>query len=215
MRCANVRPRVELIVSDALEDHPDAGRLGGRQLVTGEQVALRPFEPEPRHPHPGCLRYAPHARRRVAEPRGLAGDDEVGVEDHVGAAGDAPSLHRGHRRLRDLVQLGERLAEPSDHLHVGHRVPHAGGRSAAAGPAVDQSSPNPAQNARPSAASNTTLTLVSRSASSKAVSSSSRSCGVMVLNSSGRHRTSFLTAPYSSVRIALPIQEVQRVGRTP
>ena len=51
----------ELNVSDALEDHPDVGGLRSGQLVTGEQVALRPLEAEPRDPHPGVLPVLPHA----------------------------------------------------------------------------------------------------------------------------------------------------------
>ena len=66
------------------------------------------------------------------------------------------------------------------------------GVSAAAWPWVDQSSPKPAQKA-PSAAISTTLTP-GRAPLSNAAPSWSRSSGVMVLNSSGRHSTSRRTA---------------------
>ena len=49
------------------------------------------------------------------------------------------------------------------------------------GRAVDQSRPKPAQNAGPSALSNTTRTSWSRSAASRAAPSSSRRAGVIVL----------------------------------
>ena len=47
---------------------------GARDLVAGEQVALRLLEAHPVDPHRG-RRRAPHARRRVAERRALAGHD--------------------------------------------------------------------------------------------------------------------------------------------
>ena len=70
MRWASARGVVvELVVGDALEDHPGVGRLAPRELVAGEEVALGPLQAEPGDPHPGRLGHPPHPGRRVAERR--------------------------------------------------------------------------------------------------------------------------------------------------
>ena len=86
---------------------------------------------------------------------------------------------------------------------VSHTRPRAA--SSPACDTVDQSSPNPAQKALPSARTSTTRTSLSASAASSAAPSSSRSSTVIVLNSSGRHSTRWRTAPSSSMRIAVPM----------
>jgi hypothetical protein len=79
---------------------------------------------------------------------------------------------------------------------------------------VDQSSPNPAQKALPSARRRTTRTSSSRSAASRAASSSLRNASVIVLNSSGRPSTKWRTAPSSSTGMASPIRHVSLVVST-
>jgi len=72
------------------------------QLPAGALVDERtPLEPEPGHPHPRSFGGAPHAGRRVTERRRLGRHDDVGVEDHVCAAGHTPALHGGNGGLRD------------------------------------------------------------------------------------------------------------------
>ena len=85
-------PRQQLVVGHAFEDEPDVGRFACGDLVTGEQVPLRPFEAEAGDLDPRRLGHAPHTCRWVAEAGRFTRDDEVRVQDHVGAAGDAPAL---------------------------------------------------------------------------------------------------------------------------
>ena len=61
-------------VGHDLEDQAELGRLPRRDLVAGQQVALRPLEPHAVDPH-RRRRRAPDARRRIAERRALARDD--------------------------------------------------------------------------------------------------------------------------------------------
>ena len=112
------------VVGDDLEDQPDLRRLAGGDLVAGQQIALRALEPHAIDPHGGGGR-APDARRRIAEARALARDDHVGAQHHVGAAADAPALHRGDGRLLRVPELHVDVDEALHDAPVGDRVPRA------------------------------------------------------------------------------------------
>ena len=114
--------RLELRVGHDLEDQADARRLGRGDRVAGEQVALRLLETHAVDPHRGGRR-APDARGRVAEGRALARHDAVGTQHHVGAAADAPALHRGDRRLPRVPELHVGVDEGADHAQIGDGVP--------------------------------------------------------------------------------------------
>ncbi len=112
------------MLGHGLQDEADARRLGRGDLVARQQIALRALEPQPVDPHRRGRR-APYARGRVAERGALGGDDDVGAEHHVGAAADAPALHRRDGRLGRVPELHVGVDEARDHAEIGDRVPHA------------------------------------------------------------------------------------------
>src|SRR5258705_548201 len=83
---------------------PPPRGLGCGDLVAREGVAFRLREPNSVPQHRGRGRPQ-NTRGWIPEGRALGGDPDVGAEHHVGAAADAPALHRRDRRLRGVPEL--------------------------------------------------------------------------------------------------------------
>ena len=102
---------------DRFQDQSDSRRFRRGDFVSGEQVTLGALQSHPVHPHRSGGR-APYSRRRIAERGGLGRDDNVRAQHQIGAAADAPSLHRGDRRFTRVPEFHVHVDEPRNHPQV-------------------------------------------------------------------------------------------------
>jgi hypothetical protein len=125
MRCTSTSVRSSSSSAGADSTPGPTRRPPARQAVAGEQQPLGALVAEAVRPQAGG-RHAPDAGRRVADLAVVGGDDLVGVQGDVGAAGDAEAVQLDHRRLVGVQQRGEALGEAAHHRVVEHRVPRPG-----------------------------------------------------------------------------------------
>ena len=116
--------RVELGGGRGLDREPPLVRLAAGEQVAGEEQPLGALRPDAVRPQCGGG-YAPHPRRRVADPRVLGDDEEVRAERHVGPAGHAEAVHLADHGLVRVEERHEAADVAAHHRVVDRRIPGA------------------------------------------------------------------------------------------